>query len=180
MRRPTSRRVSLNLCECGFRVARSLLLHFCSRPQGHRESIFKRSGCRVAKIALNHAVLGPAVSISGGPPSASVRLCEKSRLASRADGGWFELLVPAANSGRGPAAVRAIRIALVGQTFKDPVYAAQYRDHFGAPCNCNRLGRHGRLAAENPLPERALSFRDQRAPLVRQKLDGAGLILEQF
>jgi hypothetical protein len=42
------------------------------------------------------------------------------------------------------------------------------------------LGRHRRLAAENPLPERALNFRHKCAPLVGQKLDGAGLILEQF
>ena len=42
------------------------------------------------------------------------------------------------------------------------------------------LRRHRRLAAENPLPERALNFGGMLCPFVGQKLDGAGLILEQF
>ena len=47
----------------------------------------------------------------------------------------------------------------------------------------SRLGLGGRdsgLTAEKPLPERALNFGGEFRPFVGQKLDGAGLILNQF
>ena len=126
--------VSLNLCECGFGLASNLLPHFCSLAQGHRESIFKRSGCRLAKkLPQITAVFGPALRISGG-----ITECVHESMQKKPGG--------------------------TGMT------------HDWSSC----LGHDFRLAAENPLPECALNFRHQRAPLVGQKLDGAGLILEQF
>ncbi|MGH6869828.1 MAG: hypothetical protein ACREDA_13360, partial [Methylocella sp.] len=59
--------MSLNLCECGFRVARNLLFHFCLLAQGHRERHFLANRPPVGeKMRQITAFLGPALRISGG------------------------------------------------------------------------------------------------------------------